>query len=112
MTKVLFLPEVVEQFLELAEVLYSKGYLGFKDIAIEYAEQLFKDIQLTLPLKVKKNAPSHFEKYGAGLLYSSFQKNHHTTWYVFYSIHEKDGEIIYLVRYLGNNHVIAHHLLD
>ena len=28
MTKVLFLPEVVDQFLELAEVLYQKGYLG------------------------------------------------------------------------------------
>ena len=34
MTKVLFLPEVVDQFLELAEILYNKGYLGFKDIAI------------------------------------------------------------------------------
>ena len=32
MIKVLFLPEVVDQFLELAEVLYNKGYLGFKDI--------------------------------------------------------------------------------
>ena len=29
MTKVLFLPEVVDQFLELAEILYHKGYLGF-----------------------------------------------------------------------------------
>ena len=93
-------------------MLYSKGYLGFKDIAVEYAEQLFRDIQQTLPRKVKKDAPSHFERYGAGLLYSSFQKNHNTTWYVFYSIHEKDDETIYLVRYLGNNHVIAHHMFD
>jgi hypothetical protein len=28
MIKVLFLPEVVDQFLELADVLYEKGYLG------------------------------------------------------------------------------------
>ena len=27
MTKVLFLPEVVDQFLELAEILYKEGYL-------------------------------------------------------------------------------------
>ena len=34
MKKVLFLPEVVDQFLEVAEVLYQKGYLGFKEVAI------------------------------------------------------------------------------
>ena len=49
MTTVLFLPEVVNQFLELAEILYDKGYLGFKDAAINYSEQLFKDIQTYLP---------------------------------------------------------------
>ena len=32
--RVLFLPEVVQQFLELAEILYDKGYLSFKDKAI------------------------------------------------------------------------------
>jgi hypothetical protein len=57
MIKVLFLPEVVDQFLELAEVLYNKGYLGFKEIAIDYSEQLFNDIKVNLPIKVKKNAP-------------------------------------------------------
>ena len=112
MTRVLFLPEVVEQFLELAEVLYNNGYLGFKEIAIDYAEQLFKDIQSNLPLKVKKDAPSTFERYCQGMFYSAFPRNHQTTWYVFYSIHQVDDEITYLVRYLGNNHVIAHKLLD
>lgn len=29
MIKVLFLPEVVNQFLELAEILYNKRYMGF-----------------------------------------------------------------------------------
>ena len=110
MTKVLFLPEVVDQFLELAEILYKEGYLGFKEVAIEYAEQLFRDIQSSLPQKVRKDAPSHFERYGKGLFYSLYPKNRHTTWYVFYSIHEVDGGMIYLVRYLGNNHVIAHML--
>ena len=49
--KVLFLPEVVDQFLELAEILYDKGYLGFKDAALDYSEQLFRDIQTNLPIK-------------------------------------------------------------
>lgn len=42
MKKVLFLPEVVDQFLEVAEVLYQKGYLGFKEVAIEYSDQIFR----------------------------------------------------------------------
>ena len=112
MTKVLFLPEVADQFLELAEVLYQKGYLGFKEVAIDYSEQLFRDIQTNLPLKVKKYAPSYFKRYGKDLLYSSFAKNKHTTWYVFYSIHEQDGQTVFLVRYLGNNLIIAHHLVE
>ena len=112
MTKVLFLPEVVDQFLELAEVLFDKGYLGLKEAAVNYSEQLFRDIQTNLPLKVKKGAPAYFSRYGKDLLYSSFSKNRHTTWYVFYSIYQQEGQTIYLVRYLGNNHVIAHHLIE
>jgi hypothetical protein len=78
----------------------------------QYSKQLFKDIQTYLPIKVKKDAPSYFKRYGNDLFYSSFSKNKNTTWYVFYSIHEENGKTIFLVRYLGNNHIIAHHLLD
>jgi hypothetical protein len=41
-----------------------------------------------------------------------FPKNQHTTWYVFYSVHEVDGQTVYLVRYLGNNHILGHKLID
>lgn len=108
--KVLFLPEVVDHFLELAEVLYDKGYLGFEDVAIAYAEQLFRDIQANLNIKVKRGAPAYFQRYGTDLFYSAFKHNRQTTWYVFYSIHDVDGETIYLIRHLTNNHMIAHHL--
>ena len=108
--KVLFLPEVVDQFLELAKVLYDKGYLGFEDIAIAYAEQLFRDIQANLFDKVKKDAPPYFQRYGTDLFYSAFKHSRQTTWYVFYSIHEEEGETIYLVRHLTNNHMIANQL--
>ena len=76
--KVLFLPEVVDQFLELANILYEKGYLGFKDAALNYSEQLFRDIQTNLPTKTGKDVVN--------------------------------GETVYLVRHLTNNHVAAHHL--
>ena len=107
---VLFLPEVVNQFLELAEILYEKGNLVFKDAAIGYSEQLFRDIQTNLPIKVRKGAPSYFDRYGTNLFYSAFKHNKQTTWYVFYSVHNVDGETTYLVRYLTNNHIIAQHL--
>ena len=108
--KVLFLPEVIDQFLEIAEVLYDEGYLGFKDSAIEYSVQLFREIQATLPIKVQKGAPSFFDRYGANLYYSAFKRSKHTIWYVFYSVHEIEGEVTYLVRYLTNNHVVANHM--
>ena len=108
--KVLFLPEVVDQFLELADILYEKGYLGFKDAALDYSEQLFRDIQTNLPIKVGKDAPAYFERYGTDLFYSAFPRNKHTVWYVFYSVHMVNGETVFLVRHLTNNHVAAHHL--
>ena len=108
--KVLILPEVVNQFLELAETLYNKGYLDYKETAIAYSEQLARDIQSFLSIKVKKGGPSYFQRYGNDLFYSAFKHSRQTTWYVFYSIHEEEGETIYLVRYITNNHVVSHHL--
>jgi hypothetical protein len=110
MTKILFLPEVTDQFLNLVNVLYVNGYLSFKDVAIDYAETLFHDIQNTLPHKLKKEAPEYFDGLGKEIFYSLFPKNKHTTWYVFYSVHEIDDDTIYLIRHISNNHVIGHHL--
>ena len=56
--KVLFLPEVSRQFVELVDILYEKGYLSYLEMAIDYSESLFRDIQFTLPIKVHKKAPS------------------------------------------------------
>lgn len=108
--KVLFLPEVVDQFLELAQILYDKGYLNSKDAAIEYSEKLFREIQTKLPLKVKKEAPAYYKRYGSDILYSAFRHSCHTTWYVLYSAYNVDGDTVFLVRHLTNNHVIAHRL--
>ena len=108
--KVLFLPEVVDQFLEIAEILYKDNYVGFKDNAISYSERLFYSIQKNLPLKVKKGAPAYYLRYGRNLFYSSFRHNRQTTWYVFFSIHKSGEETIYLVRHITNNHLAASHL--
>ena len=57
---VLFLPEISNQFVELAEILYDKGYMSFLDAAIEYSESLFREIQSNLPIKVHRKAPAYF----------------------------------------------------
>ena len=108
--KVLFHRRVIEQFLNLSEILYDQGYLGFEDAAIEYSERVFNDIKTFLPLKVKKAAPAYFQRYGRNLYYSAFKHSRQTTWYVFFSIHEEGTETVFLVRYLTNNHVAGHRL--
>ncbi len=108
--RVLFLPEVSQQFLDLAEILYDKGYMGFLDDAVDYSESLFREIQTTLPFKVHREAPSWFDRFGKNMSFASFRKNPHTTWYVFFNVYEVGEESVYLVRYISNNHVIAQHL--
>ena len=108
--KVLFLPEVSQQFIDLVGILYDKGYMSFLDQALAYSESLFREIQSSLPLKVHRKAPSWFNRFGKDMDYAVFPKNDHTTWYVFFNVYEIGRESVYLVRYMSNNHVIAHHL--
>ena len=81
-----------------------------KEAAIDYSEKLFRDIHANLHRKVKKGAPAYFKRYGTDIFYSSFKRSKHTVWYVFYSVHSIDGETVYLVRHLTNNHIIARYL--
>ena len=107
---VLFLPEVSRQFVELAEILYDKGYMNFLNTAIEYSESLFREIQSELPIKVHRKAPDWFNRYGKDMFYAVFPKSRQTTWYVFFNVYEVGGETVYLVRQLSNNHIIAQYL--
>ena len=110
MIKIVMLPEVVDYFLELASILYDKRYLGFEETAIQYATGLFDDIRFNLPNKHKKLAPAYFERYGKGMFYAIFKRNKNTSWYVFFNVYNNRGEIVYFVRHVSNNHVVARHL--
>jgi len=106
--KVLVLPEVRQYLYELSQILYEKNYFSFLDSSEKYVEELFEDIETTLPNRPKRMAPPYFDRYGKKMFYAIFRKNKTTQWYVFFNIYEiKDG-LIYLVRYISNNHVIAH----
>ena len=108
--RVIAKPEVYGYLEELVNVLYENGYFGFEDDAIEYVKDLVFDIEKNLHTKLKKRAPKYFERYGKGLYYAGFKKNKRTTWYVFFTKYMENEEEIYLVRYIANNHEIAHHL--
>lgn len=108
--KVLFLLEVRMYFQELQDILFEKEYFGFEESAVQYVRDLIFDIEATLPERVSKIAPPYFNRYGKELRYASFRKNRNTQWYVFFNKYRENGEVIYLVRYISNNHMIAQYL--
>ena len=107
---VLFIPEIIDYFLDLAEILYDKEYFGFIDTAIKYSDKLFEDIKNELPFKHKKEAPKYFDRYGKNMFYTIFKRNKNTSWYVFFNIYQTKEETFYFVRYISNNHLIAQYL--
>ena len=108
--KVIALPEVREYLMELIQILYKKEYFGFEENAQKYVEELIFDIKNNLPLKLNKPAPPYFDRYGKKMLYATFRKNKATQWYVFFNDYQKDGEMIFIIRYISNNHVTAQYL--
>jgi len=108
--KIIALPEV-EQYLEdLKIILFEKEYFGFEESAQKYVDDLFFDIKTNLPNKLKRPAPSYFDRYGKKMYYAAFKKNKRTSWYTFFRIYEVNGEQIYQIRYIANNHTIAQYL--
>lgn len=108
--RIVFLPETLDYFNELSTILYEKEYFGFEDSALSYVDSLMDDIKNSLHIKPKKNAPVYFNKYGKGMQYATFKKSKRTHWFVFFVIYESNGELVYLVRHISNNHVASHHL--
>ena len=105
---VLILPVVLDIIEELVPLLYEKGYFSYKELSRKYVDELYDDIQTNLPLKVKRPVPPYFEKkYGKGMYYSVFRKSSQTCWYVLFRMYEENGELIYQVRHITNNHVDA-----
>jgi len=110
--KVLVTPNVYEYLENLVITLYENGYFGFEDSARRYVDDLYCDIKTTLPIRPHRPAPKYFDRYGKRMKYTIFKvgKNKHTTWYAFFKTYKEDGEIIYVVRYIANNHSVAQYL--
>jgi hypothetical protein len=96
----------------LVLILYEKEYFSYEDDARKYVKDLYHDIETNLPKLRHRPAPKYYEKYGKDLYYATFRKNRRTHWYAFFSKYVENGETVYLVCYLGNNHTEAHHLYE
>jgi hypothetical protein len=107
---VFFLPEVIEYFKNLGQILFQKEYFGFKESAHNYVDELVNDIKNNLPIFTHKPAPKYFDKYGKNMEYAVFRKSRHTQWYVFFRVYRVDNEKIFQVRYIANNHTVAQYL--
>ena len=110
MNSVILIPKVLEYIESLIPILYENGYFSFADTAIKYVDDLYDDIQSTLPQRLHKPAPPYFDKYGEDMKYAVFVKSKRTSWYVFFQTYEENEQIYYLVRYISNNHIIAQYL--
>ena len=107
---VIILPEVLEYLDEVVFIFYEKQYFGFLDTSIQYIDELIDEMKKTLPLRIHKPAPPYFDRYGIGMFYAVFKKNKRTSWYAFFRIYEDNGERIYQIRHIANNHTVAQHL--
>jgi hypothetical protein len=108
--KIIALKAVIQYLNKLIFILYEKEYFGFKESSRDYVIELFDDIEKNLPIMQHKPAPDYFDKYGKNLEYAVFKKNKRTSWYVFFRVFNKNGEDIYQIRYIANNHTVAQYL--
>jgi hypothetical protein len=108
--KVIFTPEVRLYLQELEHILYYNHYFGSNDSAKNYVRELWSDFVTNLPIMPQKIAPPSFNRFGTGMNYATFRKNKQTGWYVFFTEYQVEGEIVFLIRHITNNHVIAQYL--
>ncbi len=108
--KIAFLPDVLLYLEELSHILYLNHYFGLEESARKYVDDLIDDIKAHLPYLRNEDAPPYFDRYGEGMYYATFRKNKRTHWYVFFDEYDENGEIVLLVRFIGNNHTVGQYL--
>ena len=98
--------EVEFQLVESIDQLVERGYFSEEDYAVTYIRDLVTYFQLNLNHLTAFDAPEYFSRYGKDLKYALYRKSNRTTWYAFFL---ETSDALTIV-YLGNNHLIGHHL--
>ena len=95
----IFYSEAFEnQINEIVGILFEKGYLGFKESALEYGDKIYDFILKNIDKPISRFSPKNFEKFGE--FYIKYKANENTTWYIFFD--KKDHR--FLVNHIFNNH--------
>ncbi len=105
-----FLPETRDYLEQLVTVPYRERYFSWLDRSRKYVDELVADILTTRPARHHKPAPRYFDRYGVGMWYAAFRRNRTTTWYIYFTKYDDDGQTVYLVRHIANNHTVAQYL--
>jgi len=95
MAQIILSALVDENLKTLIDVLYQKGYFGFKESAYEYVNKIY-DFIYTVPEHAAR--PCKDSKYGKH--YVVFKMNSTTTYYITFDF---EGEF-YLIKNIFNNH--------
>lgn len=106
MKKVQYSVVVELQLKESIDQLVERGYFSEEDYAVNYIRDLVTYFQLNLDHLTAFDAPEYFARYGTNLKYAIYRKSSRTTWYAFFR--ETPDSLI--IVYLGNNHLMGHHL--
>lgn len=99
-------PVVISYLEDLTTILFNKGYFSYLSTSKEYVDKLTLTIEAEISTKLKKKAPKHFDRFGKNMYYITYRPNRRTTWYIFFT-YKNDN---YLIEYITNNHVSAHHI--
>lgn len=92
---------------ELIDILIEKEYFSYYESSYKYIYDIQQYILNHIFIAPKYKAPLRFARYGKDMFYITYRRNKQTTWYIFFSVYDKDN---YLIRYITNNHVSAQHI--
>jgi len=73
---VIFIPKVLEYLDDLVTILYIEEYFCFLETSKKYVEELIDNILTTLPKRMHRQAPKHFDKYGNMQLFQKTDVQH------------------------------------
>jgi len=109
MKEVVYTRQALLQLEDSIQQLVERKYFSEEDYAVDYIRDIFRYFALNLQNLVAREAPEYFLRYRVDtnkIYYVRYRKSSHTTWYAFFEELDK----VYSVVYLGNNHLIGHHL--
>ncbi len=97
-------PEVIEFLEDIPEVLLREGYKATYDYAVAFVDDIIDfiyQIPSSAHYPISPSSEHYYNRYGNPLYYSLFKRrgNTHTTWYIFFTIHENK----LLVTHISNN---------